>query len=693
MVSGNYFRALGTGAAAGRVLVPEDDDESARQPVAVLSHALWKARFGSDPRVIGAELRVNGTACTIAGVAAEGFRGLDAARQPDLFVPLWMQPEVLVRPSRLADRTNWWVRVMARLQPGIGDEQARQELDAILRAEVAESAVRTAYEMPEVRLPPGGRGLAGLRKTVGRPLGMLLGIVAVVLLIACTNLAGLMLARGAARMGEMGTRLALGAARARLIRQMLTESLLLAAIGGAAGIGIAAALRGTLPALLVRGSDAPALDLSMDWRLLAFCAAVCTVAGLLAGVLPALRATRVDPARMLQLSGARGAANPRLRAGKALVAAQVALSTVLLVGAVLFARTLWNLHSVKLGVEAERVLTFQVNTRQVGYDPAGTRDFLEQAVARLSALAGVTSASVCDCAILGDCMSARDVRLPGAEGEPQDGISIHTNRVAPGYFRTMGIALLAGRDFTWHDRDGRPQVVLLNRTAARRLFGERNPLGRRVEDSEVIGVVADAKYDRLREDPPPTMYLPMAQNRSASGGAFVVRSAGDPGSLGDSMRRAIASMDPNLPVFNVLTQLEWRNRAMTQERLFATLLAGFSGLAILLAGIGIYGTLAYAVARRRGEIGIRMALGAGRGGVQRLVLRESLAAVLAGLAVGLGAAAALCRVVESMLYGVRPYDPLAFAAAAALLLAVAAVAAWLPAWRASGIDPMSALRA
>jgi predicted permease len=699
VVSGNFFGVLGVEPLLGRAITPEDDQPGGGAAVAVLSYAFWQRAFGGDPGVLGQTVGLNGTPFAVIGVTPKSFQGIDPETPTDVMVPLAMQAVAYAESSKLDEPRSWWLRVMGRLPDGAGEEQARARIEFLLQQAIAAEPPGEEYDAPRITLRAGGQGLEFLRNRFHTPLLVLMAAAAAVLLIVCANIGGLLLTRAAARRKEIGTRLALGAGRPRLVRQLLTESLALAAIGGGAGVALAYALRNSLPGLLSRGSEPLLLDMSLDARMLGFSVAACVVAGIAFGLAPALRATRVELATMLKQGCGPGGGVSRVRTGRALVAVQVSLSLVLLAGAALFVRTVANLRSETLGFQPENLLVFQLNGTLNRYEDEPLLDLYEQVVRNIETLPGVISASVSRHGLLTGGRTGTGVFVAGYQPRDGAGNGSNVHYVAPKFFETMGIPLLLGRDIEWSDRKGAPRVAAVNEAFAKQFFEGNNPLGRQVgmdrenpaDTIEVIGLVGDAKYSGLRQSAPPTMYIPFRQHPQHMM-TFVVRAVRDPEGLLAALRKTVETIDPNLPLFNVRTQTGQLSRAMQQESLFANLLVAFGLLALFLACLGLYGTLAFAVTARIPEIGLRMALGAQRRDVAAMIVKSSLAPVGIGVVLGVAGAVAAARLIESMLFGVAANDPLTLAGAVAVLMASAALAAWLPARRAARVDPMTALR-
>jgi predicted permease len=549
-------------------------------------------------------------------------------------------------------------------------------------------------------LQDGAQGRSFLRQFAARPLLVLMTVAGFVLLIACANVANLLLARAAGRSREIAVRLALGASRGRLVRQLLAESLLLSLAGGLAGLLVALPAGSLLLSLLPQGPEPVVLDVRTDWRAIAFTFAVSILTAVLFGLAPAFESTRAALVPALKEEAGMAARSGRLMLRKALVAGQVALSLLLLAGAGLFLRTLWNLRELDPGFRREQVLLATLDPSLGGYDDAQASSFYRQLLDRVSGLPGVRAAALARTAVLSGMGMRRTMSVAGYQPQPGEDMNMNINFISPGYFRALGIALPAGRDFDARDREGAPRVAIVNETLARRFWPRKDPIGQRLQtglpgnfvDIEVVGVARDSKYRTLREQTPATVYVPFVQEARIGEMTLHVRSAGDPLSLAAAVRGAVGEMARHLPVFQVRTLEDQTDAALAQERMTATLTGFFAALALLLAAVGLYGVIAYVVAGRRREIGIRMALGAGRWSVVALVLRESLLMVGIGLAIGLALSAWAIRLVASQLYGVGPADPLTLAAGVGLLAVAALLAAFLPARRAAAVDPVRALR-
>jgi predicted permease len=700
-VSGSYFAGLGVPPVLGRMLTNEDDKAGA-EPAAVISYRYWQRRFNSDPAVIGKVVYLSGAAFTIAGVTPREFLGtFDVGSAPNITVPIALL--ALVSPDgaqRQRSASNWWLSIMGRLKPGVSAAQAQAELTAILQRHVLElpndaGEQRTA---PQIRLDSGSQGLMYAREVFSSQLAILMAIVGLVLLIACINLANLLLARAANRQKELAVRASLGASRIRLVQQLLTESVLLAVLGGALGLLFADWGKDVLLALLTANWNEFVVDLRLDWRVLGFTAVVSALTGILFSLVPALRATRIELTPMLKENpGSDGPVRSRL--SKALVVTQVAMSLLLLAGAGLFVRTLHNQNQIDAGFDRENLLIFQVHPRSSGYETARLADLYRQITERIAALPGVRAVSSSVDPLVAGSYSSPHIEVPGYTPRAGENMSVGLASVAPDFLATMGIPLLSGRELTPQDNQQAPKAAVVSQALAQRFFPDQNPLGRRLNiwemrEVQIVGVARDAKYGDLRGAIRPVVYLPYLQNQPGppAGLSFTVRTVGDSINVTAAIRQAVQSIDRNLPISNVGTQNEVIARMFAKERLFAGLSSFFGLLALALVCIGLYGVMSYTVARRTHEIGVRMALGAQSADVLRMVLGESLVLVLTGSLIGLAAAFATMRWIAGMLYLPIAIDPLTIALATLLLLAVAALSGWLPARRAARVDPLVALR-
>jgi predicted permease len=705
LVSGAYFSTLGVNAGLGRVITDADDQIAGQHPVAVISHAWWESQLGGDPAAVGKTVTIENVAYTIIGVAPKEFFGTTVGRAPDLWIPLAMETQLPPGHWKGRENPEWQsLHLIARLKNGVSADQASAAVNLLFKQSLQERAGAQAsaerlqdIQRAYIELTPAGRGLSQLRGEFSLSLQILMAVVGVVLLIACANVANLLLARAAARQKEFAVRLALGAGRTRLIRQLLTESVLLAGLGAAAGILLAWRLSGLLVLMASSGSEPLPLDVTPNARILGFTLLASLLSALIFGTAPALRAARIEPNSSLKSGKGAGQAASRSRFGKALVVAQVALSLLLLVGAGLFARTLINLQNLPSGFNQQKVLLFRIGSDATGYKGAQLSALLGEVEEKVKVVPGVQAASFALFIFQGGWSSAvftRDQHLPKGQSR-----LVWNNKVGPDFFTAMGIPLIEGRVFGPQDTDRSQQVAVISETMARRFFPNSSPLGRRFgrgspERSgqfEIIGVVKDAKYESLTEEWRPIAYYPYSQNSEALG-AFVVRYSGAPEAIVPQIRQAIREVNRNLPIDEVLSLSEHVGRSFARQRMVARLASFFGLLALLLACVGLYGVLSYAVARRTNEIGIRIALGAQRGNVIWLVLREALALVAAGVVIGLLASLAATRTASTLLYGLEPNDPPTIAAATLLLLVVAALAGYLPARKAARVDPMAALR-
>jgi predicted permease len=722
-VSGNYYDGLGVKALLGRPITDEDDTAAAN-PVAVISYRYWQRRFSGDRGVIGKQISLNNVEFTIIGITPLGFEGTgQVGSTQDVSIPIACEPRLYVERnrSRMNGAGGWWLRVMGRLKPGATADQALAVLEVAFRQTVIEHrAARQALatpgnpgpaleqkDYPRLVLESGSQGEMNSRQFLAPSLYLLLGAVGVVLLIACANVANLLLVRASARQKEIGVRLALGATRWRLIRQLLTESILLAGFGSLLGILFAVWIKDGLIAVTVWGGRGMgALGPQLDVRVLGFTLALSVLTGMFFGIAPALRATKVDLLPALKDTGRGTSVASRSLLTKSLVVAQVAMSLLLLVGAGLFVRTLLNLQQVDSGFNTSNLLLFGVEPGLIGYKDEKLAELYRQMTGRLEVLHGVESVTFSRMPLLSRGSSSRGIYLPGDDGRIQSAGQGYIHQVRENFTEAIGIPLLAGRSLTTHDDSRAPKVAVVNQTFSNRYFPNENPVGKRFTfdsnkpaEVEVVGLVRDAKYTRQRDDTPPTAYLPWLQElRSMSGATFAVRTAGEPGEIISAIRQALREVDGNLPLNSVRTQVEQAEETLVMERLFARLLSLFGLVAQLLASIGLYGVLAYSVAQRTHEIGIRMALGASRGEVKKMLLKQGLTLTLLGVGVGLAGAYVLTRYLESamnlagMLYGVRLTDPLTYGVISLVLILVAFVACWIPAQRATKVDPMIALR-
>ncbi|HXJ91377.1 MAG TPA: ABC transporter permease [Terriglobia bacterium] len=713
LVSANFFSVLGVNAVVGRTFAPDEDKGAGAHPVAVISYALWSRLFARDPAAIGKKLAIEGLPFTIIGVAPAHFSGVNPGRNCDVWAPVSMQP--LVAPSEydlLTSKDTNWLTLMARLKPGVSSEQARAGLDVPYQRLLHEldtsgwsQQQRNNFFSRRVVLLPAAQGTNYLREEFARPLFLLMGMVALVLLIACANVANLLLARASVREREIAIRLALGAGRHRLIRQLLTESVMLALMGGALGVLFAYWGSPVLVALMAQGHSQVTLDVHPDLPVLGFTLLIAVVTGLAFGLAPALRATRTRETLSVQ-AGSRHLTVSRAgrNLGRVLVVSQVALSLVMIVGAGLLVRTFRNLETLDPGFSRDRILLFGLDPTKAGYKDERAAQLRKQIQERIEQVPGVRSASFSFLTpISGGGWDNNAEYVEGYTPRPGENTDVYINAVGTRFFQTLGIPLILGRDFGEQDQAGSTLYMVINQTMARRFFAGRNPIDKHVQlgpwsgrqGCEIIGVVGDSKYLSLRERVPLTTYINVAQLPPAMGPrgvTFEVSSAVPPMSLVPQVRNLLQSIDSRLSASDVNTLAEQVDSSLYQEKLVSALSTFFGVLALALACIGLYGVMAYAVARRTNEIGVRMALGAQRSRILQMVLREALLLAVIGVVIGLPAAWAATRSISSMLYGLNPADPVTILVATFLMAAVAGLAGYVPARRAARVDPMVALR-
>jgi len=709
-VSGNYFDTLGLGPAAGRLLT-ESDDRPGAEPVAVISHAFWRQRFGGASDAVGRAITVNATPVTIVGVMPRDFRStLQVGEAPQLTVPLALR-ETLERSPSYRQADSWWVLMMARLPAGIETAAVQPLLEGRFRQSVADgNAALSAADLPRLELLPGSRGQFEFRDGTRETLWIMASITGVVLLVACAIVANLLLARGQVRAREIAVRVAIGASRRRVVRQLATEGLLLAALGSACGLLVSRWIASTLTPALSRSAAELNLDVGVDWRLVAFTAILAIVCTALFALVPALRATDVHLAGGLQ-EQPRTSTTPRRRGvlSNALVAIQVALSVLLLASAAVLVRSVWNLRAVQTGFDATNLLIFRVDPTRNGYTTERARDFSARALERLAALPGVRSASLLSNPLIGAGGSSTVAALPGEPpvepGTPAARMFFESHRtfrltVGEGFFPTLGIPMLRGRALTASDTPDAQPVAVINQALALQLFGTTEAVGRRFKTDlrpnsplyEVVGVCADARYTSLRRDAPPTAYFSYRQ-RPVPTPTFALKTAGEPLAVASAAREALRQLDPDLPIFALRTQERQIEESLRRESLMAHLATMLGTVTLVLSAIGLFGLLAGEVTRRTPEIGMRMALGAEQAHVRWMVIRQSLFIIAAGLLMGIPAAMGGTRVLATLLFGLAPADPASLAIAASLIVLVGAAAAYLPARRASRVDPVVALRA
>jgi predicted permease len=720
-VSGNFFSVLGVSAVLGRTLTPDDDRPGNPQPVAVISYDFWQRRFGRDPSVIGKMIMLNETPLTVVGVAQRRFVGFIVGKRQDLWWPIQMFPQVQGPDWNyyMTNKGSLWLHVVGRLKPGVAESQAREELDVIFkRMRVAQAdelglsgTKRQDFLNSRIELQTAGTGFTWLRRQFQRLLFVLMAIVGLVLLVACTNLACLLLARGAARQREFAVRTALGAGRSALIRQLVTESLLLATAGGSLGL-LLAQWGVRLPAhYIAEPGEAIYLQVGPDLRILVFTFLISIGTGLLFGVFPALRSSRLDVATSLkdQAGSVMGCRSGQLW-NKGLIVAQIALSCCLLIGAGLFVRTVQKLRALDVGFDRDHLMVFSLYLPK-DYDDKRTGNFNQEVLERVQNLPGVRSASISAIQSLGGDfigIGVDKVAVVGASSTADEGLNVHAIAIALGYFQTMRIPLLMGRDFGPQDGphaeiaqpSQSPRPVIIDQTSARRLFGNESPMGKLLKTSgwaswpylEVVGVVGDVMYKNLRKGPTVSIYVLETCRTCSSLFFFYARTSGSPLTVASSIRQVVHELDPQVEVTGLQTVDDLVNNQLRRERMLSQLAGFFSMSALALACLGLYGILSYAVTRHTREIGIRMALGAQRFNVLYTVIRQGMTLTLIGCGLGVVLAVALTRIVSNLLYGVTPTDPLTFVLTMLLFGGVALLSCWLPAHRAAKIDPIEAIR-
>lgn len=707
MVSGNFFQVLGVPAALGRTFIPGDDDAVGGAPVVTLSHGYWQRRFGGDSGVIGREVLINEARFTVVGVTPASFTGEVVGQTTDLWLPVSMQGVLWPNRAVLDDAQAFWLLLIGRMRPGVTMAQVTSDMNTATRAILGDQfgpAQADAVASVDLPVASAARGLSRVRDTYRGPLLILMAGVAVLLLIICANVANILMARAVARAREMGVRLAIGAGRGRLVRQLLTECLLLAILGAAGGLLLADWGSRFLLVLAADGGSSIRIDTGLSVVTVGFTVVLSMAAVLVFGLLPALRASRVDVATTIRASarsltgmGGMGQRNPL---GRLLISAQVALSVVLLVGATLLVRSLRHVQITATGVDRDHLLIVSVDANARGYAEARLSSLAASLSRRVGQIPGVAAVSFSMNGIFSGTESALNIDVPGFEYRDSQDSTSYYDDVGPGFAATTGARLLRGRDFTESDRAGSPPVVILNETFARYYFGDQSPVGRtmRLGDStfaEVVGVIADIRDRSLTAEPVKRYYTPFLQRNFGDQGILrlVIRTTGDPGALLPRVREMVRAEDPDLAIDSADRLSDLMRQSVREERLLARLATLFGGVALLLAAIGLYGVMSYAVTRRSGEIGLRVALGAQRGTVVRMVLNDALVLVGIGLAFGLPLTVGASRLLQNQLHGVGPTDPMAFTVALVVLASSAVLAALIPAWRASRVEPIVALQA
>ena len=714
LVTGNYFEVLGVRPVVGRLFTANDDVTPGAEPFVVLSQSYWERHFGSDPSVLNKVLLINNVEMTVVGVSQPGFFGVQIGKAPDIFVPMMMTPQMTLNANTLDGWNDYWMNVLARRRPEISEKQAQAGINTAYRPLLEEQLPliksgwnekkRQQFLDKKILLSSGARGRTVVQRDSGGQLITLFVMVALVLLIACTNVANLLLARGASRQREFAIRTAMGASRSRMIRQLLAENLLCAFAGGAVGILLGVWLMRILTPIVVANAGIHGLTENLDPVVLAFAIGATVFSGIFFGLIPAWRMTRLGVSDVIKDQGSTSSASvSHVGFRKVLVAGQVAFTMLLLAGAGLFMRSLWNLQKQDLGLKLDNVIAFSIEPALNGYDTPRSIALIDQLRARIAALPGVRSVGTGDVATLsGDDEGSNITAEGGMQAQlPEDQQDVDHIAVSPAYFSTLGIPLISGREFTEADGTTAPKVAIASEAMVKRFFPGRNPLGMHFgfgggskvkPDIEIVGVVKDVKQEHVSSAIYPYVYVPYAQRPKVTGMTFYVRTTRDPVQLGTALQGEVRQMDPNLPVYDLKTMERVLDEDLFSARMVAVLSAAFATLAALLAALGIYGVLAYVVVQRTREIGIRMALGAVAGDVRLLILREVGTMVLIGVGVGLPAAFGLARFSESLLYGVHAGDPAVYAVGLGLIALIALAACFIPARRATRVDPLVALR-
>jgi len=715
LVTGNYFEALGVGPALGRLLTAADDDVQGAHPVLVLSHGYWTQHFGGDSGVLNQTLLVNDTVMTIVGVAQAGFTGIQVGQTPDIFVPMTMKGQMTPIRNGLDDWNDSFLAILARLKPGVSKEQAEAAINVdyhpLLEQQMEHLGSggdhlhgkdRDEFLGKKVALYPGAQGRTTVQRDSGPAIWALFAMVGLVLLIACTNVANLLLAKGAARQREFAIRSALGATKGLMIRQLMVESLLCAVAGGGLGLLLGSWLMNILTQAVVSEGGVQGITSKVDASVLGFAAAATVASALVFGLLPAWRVARGSVSQVLKDQGSTGSAGPgHVRFRKVLVAGQVAFTALLLAGATLFAQTLWNLRKQNLGLSTENLITFSISPQLSGYDAPKTIALVDQLRQRLAGLPGVSGVGSSQIPVLTGTDMGTNITVEGAQSLETDEQHINFDAVSPNYFSTMKVPLLSGREFTDADTATSSKVTIINEAMMKKFFSNRNPIGVHIAmgsgdgkkpDIEIVGVVKDAKESHVRDNARPYFYRPYAQFGKLFGMTFYVRTNHDPLLIANDLRQAVRQQDANLPLYELKTVSRVVDEDLFAERVIAGLSSSFGALAGILAALGIYGVLAYLVVQRTREIGIRLALGAASGHVRALVFKEVGWMVLAGVVVGLPSAYALARLSASLFYGVHAGDITVYLISLSVIVMIAAVACYVPSRRATRIDPIVALR-
>lgn len=709
LVSGSYFPVLGLQPALGRLFTPEDDRNIGNHFVTVLSHDYWATTLGANPAVLNDSIVVNGQSLTIVGVAPRGFSGTTLGNQPKIFVPLTMRGLMIPGWKGFDNRQTYWAYLFGRLKPGVSIEQARTALNGIYRPIINDveaplqkgmsDQTMAKFRAKVIEVEPGSRGQSTIHREARTPMMFLMTVTGIVLLIACANIANLLLARSAGRSTEMAVRLSLGAGRRQLLAQLLTESCVLAALGGIAGLVVA---RWTMVvvASLLPPDAAKTLEFELQGRVILFAAALSVATGFIFGLYPALHSTKPDlisaiKAQAGQPSGARAAARFR----HSLVTAQIALSMALLMCAGLFVKSLANVSRVDLGIKVDNVVVFGISPGLNGYDPARAKAFYQRLEQELASIPGATGVAMARVALLSGSNSGTNVSVEGFQHGPDDDTESRYNEINGGYFRTLGVPLISGREFNATDTETGPKVAIVNEAFAKKFKLGRDAVGKRMKrgeggalDTEIIGLVQNAKYSEVKQEVPALFFSPYQQSGRIGSINVYVRSVENPAAIIRSIPSAVARLDPNLPIEDLKTMPQQVRENVFLDRMISTLSASFAFLATLLAAVGLYGVLAYTVSQRTREIGLRMALGADGPRVRHMILKQVGWMTLIGVAVGVTGAYYLGKAAASLLFELKPYDPLVIASSIVLLTLVALGAGYIPAYRASRVQPMQALR-
>jgi predicted permease len=712
VVTGNYFDVLGVQPAIGRVFSQDDDRVPGAHPVVVLSHSYWTRHFGADPSVLNKVLLINNVEMTVVGVSQAGFSGVQVGKTPDLYVPMMMTQQMTEYGETLDGWNDYWMTLLARRKPGVSEKQAEAGINAAYSPLLEEQLpqIKSAWNEQKrkqflekkILLSTGSRGRTVVQRDSGSQIITLFVMVALVLLIACTNVANLLLARGAARQREFAIRTALGASRGRMVRQLLIESLLCAVGGGAFGLLLGTWLMRILTPIVAANTGIHGLTENLDTGVLLFAIGATLLSGILFGIIPSWRVTRLGVSDVIKDQGSTSSASvAHVGFRKLLVGGQVAFTMLLLAGAGLFMRSLWNLRNQDLGLRTDNVITFSIQPSLNGYDTPRSIALLDQTRARLASIPGVISVGSGDVATLSGDDEGSNITAEGGVQVPEELQDVDRIAISPNYFSTLGVPLLSGRELSEADGVTAPKVALASESMVKRFFPGRNPLGlhfafgggdKVVPDIEIVGVVKDVKQEHVSTAVQPYVYTPYAQRQKITRMTFYVRSQRDPLLLASSLQDTVRQLDANLPVYDLKTMQRVVEEDLFSARMVAVLSACFAGLAALLAALGIYGVLAYVVVQRTREIGIRMALGALASNVRLLILKEVGSMVLIGVGVGLPLAYGLARFSESLLYGVHAGDPVVYALGLGLIALIALAACFIPARRATRVDPLVALR-